>query len=1516
MSDNSYINMGFFMNRTLFGVILLLCFVSRLWAETDEEMIKRVGLDPRAFTQGQFDPGKLPGLAMWLKADTGVTLDSQGRVSAWGDPVRGISVAQKEDSKKPLIAKTTQNGLPAIRFSARPDWTLSNNEFTPGGKSFSVITVARVASSSFYGSILNYGFNDKNYAPPFRFGQFSTSGKLMLGNGVAERSESVSGRGFLILQVDYDTIAQRYTLYENGNIIGIVNHSRELPVTGPVTIGGMLGDIAEMMVFNTPYNTATRTALTQYLQKKYGFIAGKHITPLAASLPYAYYPSSNEIEVAFDKESSLLREYFNAVPRQSDKPAATEAGIGYAYFTDLPDSKQLPDFSKLTPKKTGVTAELSQVTTTDGTTFDSDHKKPAIILFKGYLDVPQTGVYTFYLRQYGVAQLFISDRLVIDQLSGHYGPLWKKRGGAIALSAGKHTIDLAAKIFGNISELPKEIVTWSIAGKSPAAIPANLLSHVVIKEWKLPTSIVDKDMLMSANLEQVKQVDVRIVGLKDGVEIKSFTLPLDAGGRGQARFKIPELADGEYAVDWMVGGKLVRSPITFIRRHFLFEKNELGLEHKIYPPFKPVEVKEKNVVVVDRNYTINSLGIFDSVISKGKEMLAVPMVLVAEDTDGKRITWQHGQVTGNVLYPDLAEFTGNAVSSVGTIKSTTRVEEDGCAKVTLKIEPGKEAAVVQKLYLEVTFRDEDVPLFHYTGNDSMRHNYAGKTPRGGKISWLLDQGWVPCIWKAEPGPNDGIIWDSTQIKHWTPGNRDNFCPYIWLGAEDRGLAWFAGTDYDYVNDGLEPVQVLSREGDKVVLRIYFIQQPTLFDKTRQYTFGLQASPTKPLRTDWRSHQVPGGSGVAVNVWGGYLCSDKYPDGADFTIVDKVQEARKTGKVDEAWFKEKDKNRAWSDMKIQFDGPWLPDVVRFAGRGAADFQLKNPGMSSATYFEEHVQDTRYPEWQVFQDEWSVFEFNRFQQDDGSWSQAARSYRDFVLYFANEWMKRGVSMYFDNTYHRVVTNPYNQDFIGRTTTIWEQRDYYKRIWKRLTALNITGESPYELDFTGHITNTQTIPCNTWFTSTLDLEQAYRMDKTRPPRIAVPGDASWMSKGEGYRLPFPPDYTRAMTMGRTVGVIPHIMFPLPNWGDYRDQALMKMLSDANWNTDIGMQLVHEIKRPGQSPTWGDGGQGRRLLDYLAWFGYGSTKFTTNGKPEVIIHNYWEDKPFVSVNDNDIKWLALSRNNAPIGMLLLQSYKEEPATIKVRFPGGTMMRDMFTHEVLVCDEKGEIAIQMPGVYGTRLFLISNDIIFDDFECGVSGDFRQNRSNIENVIDEKENYNHVLRIKPGHPGHERLLMQNPDTIPGDGVLSFRFRLPVLPDKPGTSGLLDVNYRYSKYYPTDCGYDLRLQVQRNTDGTMTWIINTIRALREGKEEKFTEIGANLVGKPIPTINVDNNWHRLVIDTRGKCHTIRMDNTVIFEGVSDASIKGGFSVGPGWGWDLPIPYVEIDDLRFQGQVNVE
>src|SRR5690606_14982857 len=103
------------------------------------------------------------------------------------------------------------------------------------------------------------------------------------------------------------------------------------------------------------------------------------------------------------------------------------------------------------------------------------------------------------------------------------------------------------------------------------------------------------------------------------------------------------------------------------------------------------------------------------------------------------------------------------------ISVTTHCETyiDGAMKVTMTLGTGS----VNSMYLEIPVKDEMAPLFHAIhGSQDIRHNPAYAIP-----------------------PGNGDVWNSTMLN-----NRDdwrgNFKPYIWLGAEERGLAWFADNE--------------------------------------------------------------------------------------------------------------------------------------------------------------------------------------------------------------------------------------------------------------------------------------------------------------------------------------------------------------------------------------------------------------------------------------------------------------------------------------------------------------------------------------------------------------------------------------------------------------------------------------------------------------------------------------------------------------------------------------------------
>ncbi|MGA2618658.1 MAG: glycoside hydrolase domain-containing protein [Thermoguttaceae bacterium] len=791
--------------------------------------------------------------------------------------------------------------------------------------------------------------------------------------------------------------------------------------------------------------------------------------------------------------------------------------------------------------------------------------------------------------------------------------------------------------------------------------------------------------------------------------VASGKVPLNNQGRGQGRIKLPDLPDGEYRVEFRCAGTRLPATKTFNRKHFPFEGCNYGTQHKVYAPFKPVEIDGGTVKVVDRVYRVNALGVFDSVVSKGRELLAGPIELVIADQDGKEHRWPQRaapSAKGVVRHPDMAEFEGEAAADGLRLIARTRIEEDGCARIDWTLQPADKPVVIHRAWLEIPYRDREAPLFHYVGNNSMRHHYAGQTPRGGKIAWHNQkenlQTWVPIDYEVQPGPDDGEIWNSWQIVPWGRQagggdwfREDTIC-YVWLGAEQRGLAWFADNLHEGVNP-FEPWQRVVRAGDKVLLQVSLFTEPTLLDRPRHFTFGLQASPTKPLPQDWRSHEVPGGGGLTVVCWGGYYCSDKYPDGRDFSVVDKILDQHRTGTFDRPWWEKKDAGRVWKPLKVFGESPWVKSIEWF----------NNPACN-ATYYEEHVFHPRMEEWEIFRDEWSSVEFERFAypgwppkdiwpdkptdaQKETIWTcgnakPVAPSIQDFCLYYANEWLKRGVSLYFDNSFPVAAANPRINGFAGPDTTVWGYRTYYKRVWKRMQELQETGQAGRPLDFTGHVTNTQTIPMNTWFTATLDLEQPYRLDKQRRPLPA--SDKFWGTIQDGYHLPFPADYTRTMTLGRVAGVIPHGMYPLRNTMDYRD-ARYKNVPDRIKLSDWGMYRVHEIR----GADWNFGETGARCSRLMKQFGYGA--------PGVQVFNYWDDRPILKTSDGRVKWLVLRRAEAPALLLVLQSYAEEPLAVKVALPGAVAAIDMLKpEEILSAGSEGELSISLGADYGTRLLL------------------------------------------------------------------------------------------------------------------------------------------------------------------------------------------------------------------------
>ncbi|MFG0252568.1 MAG: family 20 glycosylhydrolase, partial [Phycisphaerales bacterium JB038] len=148
-------------------------------------------------------------------------------------------------------------------------------------------------------------------------------------------------------------------------------------------------------------------------------------------------------------------------PKPPLQVEGAEVGLGYRYYEG--DWNKLPDFDALTPARSGVAAVISA---------DLDHVEDRFgFVFEGYLSVPESGVYTFYLTSDDGSRLLIAGEDVIDH-DGLHGASTKS--GEIALEAGLHAIRVDFFEQGGDQRLDLE---YSGPGIERTAVPGGQLFH-------------------------------------------------------------------------------------------------------------------------------------------------------------------------------------------------------------------------------------------------------------------------------------------------------------------------------------------------------------------------------------------------------------------------------------------------------------------------------------------------------------------------------------------------------------------------------------------------------------------------------------------------------------------------------------------------------------------------------------------------------------------------------------------------------------------------------------------------------------------------------------------------------------------------------------------------------------------------------------------------------------------------------------------------------------------------------
>ena len=163
----------------------------------------------------------------------------------------------------------------------------------------------------------------------------------------------------------------------------------------------------------------------------------------------------------------------SAAQRPADTPANTKPGLEYHYYEGNWDS--LPEFSLKTPSLEG--------TATKPHPYYRLRENAYGLTFTGYVEVPSTGEYTFYLKSDDGSRLWIGEELVVDN-DGKHGP--REISGSISLEAGIHQVSIHYFERGGNETLQ---VSFEGPTFSKRTVPATAWAH----EVPLPPEPVDPE---------------------------------------------------------------------------------------------------------------------------------------------------------------------------------------------------------------------------------------------------------------------------------------------------------------------------------------------------------------------------------------------------------------------------------------------------------------------------------------------------------------------------------------------------------------------------------------------------------------------------------------------------------------------------------------------------------------------------------------------------------------------------------------------------------------------------------------------------------------------------------------------------------------------------------------------------------------------------------------------------------------------------------------------------------------
>lgn len=592
---------------------------------------------------------------------------------------------------------------------------------------------------------------------------------------------------------------------------------------------------------------------------------------------------------------------------------------------------------------------------------------------------------------------------------------------------------------------------------------------------------------------------------------KSVAVPLKDGGF-TALLATPS-TPGAFGIDvdlrqngaWRRFG----SAATFEKKAHPWLNNALGRDRVILPPFKPIaKCGESGARVILRDYVFSGEGLPRQVVALGRDILAAPAHYEIE-TSANGVERFAGAPPRVEVAADgvTAKWTAVAQSGSGVeLRTRAELEYDGFVRNEVALH-GLAGRTVRRLTMVFQFRDPEVPLWHICAADTLRHNPAGRVP-----------------------PGKGLLWDSTRLQRGTPANcraERQAVPYVWLGAERRGLSWFVNNTCGFKLDDEAPAVRIVRSGDVLRLEIDVVNRPVRLSEGHSFEFGLEATPVKPVPQELARHfqtscgTAPDGFTARQFVdsisLGFYGMQGRVPFGNDWSayvascrrVVEGPSYSEPFRRTLKAFYAHAEPEFAADCAK---HGKNYRQWVEGMRRNFADFiDRTQAGSYPIRYSDPTLNWDNDPHNAEFRSEWIS---RRSTYKSTFRNFLVPSYMDYIVWVYAKEIACGLKgVYMDDMFPITCLNPdtsMRRDDEGKwhgNFGIFEMRELIKRV---SVLQHKAGVSPRVLQV--HMTNCLLVPSFAFATSTLSWEDFYGEDI--------------------FQRRFRPDYILAESIGTQVG------------------------------------------------------------------------------------------------------------------------------------------------------------------------------------------------------------------------------------------------------------------------------------------------------------------------------------------------------------------------------------------------